>query len=811
VWASEEGRLPLLAQNVTNVAGFDRGSLLMNNTNGSSILKYRHMETNGLVNFNPHRFSIRFWYKPFWGSVAQPCWECCTNYAVLSCSGFTNPVERAACEAEQLFACTNQCTGTGAGQWVRLFELGKWTSNNSTGFLALSLDPAGTNLVFQTQNGDGTSTGNVTNLQGNTCLNDRSLLATASNWHEIYLTYDYGQCAVVLDGYALAVSGANPPHKPPPASVLAQGFSVGGSTNGSLQCQGLIDELEIWNYPIGPVEIEQGQVVLSATPTVSPPSIELNWRRGLNFTYYSLALEPKTIYRRQLPETNWTLLASNLTGLSYRDTNVTVGKGYEYDVQPTERYLLSAVNAPPIEYRGKVILLVDQTLTNALATNLTQLVEDLVGDGWKVIRHDAPRHDDVLWSNNPPKIATIKSWVSNDFLLDPTNTKCIFILGRVAVPHSGWVNPDGHGNRQLPADGYYGSPLTASWTDSLSNTGWVQDIGYYTNSAGDGIFDQSHFPADASGLKMQLSVGRVDFANMPTLTNGPPPRSEIEMLNQYLDKTHKYRHKLVPLREAVSVGVCQAVDLGGTYGTALRTGSRLFGLAPGVHVDGDPFFQALAFNPAPKSHLWGVQSGHGADSWICAGAHRTDHLTNALYEPFVGLYILSGSYFVDWNRANNFLRAVIATANYGYASMYGFGIPWLHQPLALGDILGAGLNMTINSAADYVYVAIIGDPTLRTHLIAPPSGLTATTSGGSITLNWVPSGENSCQYSVYRSTNGIAGDFIRLTAQPILVPAFTDATPPAGEKVYQVRTLKLVETGSGTFTNLSQGIFKTMN
>ena len=50
---------------------------------------------------------------------------------------------------------------------------------------------------------------------------------------------------------------------------------------------------------------------------------------------------------------------------------------------------------------------VDQTLTNALATNLTQLTQDLVGDGWKVIRHDAPRHDDATWSNNTNNIAVI--------------------------------------------------------------------------------------------------------------------------------------------------------------------------------------------------------------------------------------------------------------------------------------------------------------------------------------------------------------------------------------------------------------------
>ena len=40
---------------------------------------------------------------------------------------------------------------------------------------------------------------------------------------------------------------------------------------------------------------------------------------------------------------------------------------------------------------------------------------------------------------------------------------------------------------------------------------------------------------------------------------------------------------------------------------------------------------------------------------------------------------------------------------------------------------------------------------------------------------------------------------------------FSDPAPPVGQKVYQVRALQLVTTGSGSFTNLSQGIFVTVN
>src|SRR6266446_2745233 len=114
---------------------------------------------------------------------------------------------------------------------------------------------------------------------------------------------------------------------------------------------------------------------------------------------------------------------------------VAVGSGGHGPLEATD-------GADPLQ-----ILLVDQTLTKALATNLSTLKQDLVGDGWRVIRHDAPRDDDSTWSNNPPNIALIKSWITNDYKADPTNTKSIYTVGHVSIPLSGWLTPDGHAFR----------------------------------------------------------------------------------------------------------------------------------------------------------------------------------------------------------------------------------------------------------------------------------------------------------------------------------------------------------------------------
>src|SRR5258708_4851141 len=55
------------------------------------------------------------------------------------------------------------------------------------------------------------------------------------------------------------------------------------------------------------------------------------------------------------------------------------------------------------------------------------------------------------------------------------------------------------------------------------------------NVPGDGKFDQSYTPA-----KLALEVGRVDLAHLSTF-----PTSEKELLRQYLNKDHNFRHKII--------------------------------------------------------------------------------------------------------------------------------------------------------------------------------------------------------------------------------------------------------------------------
>jgi hypothetical protein len=774
--------LPLLATNVSNVAGFDRNSLQINNTNVAAILKYRTIETNALVSFTPLRTSIRFWYKPFWQSKDSTCMAWAhDNFCGddLSC---------------QSNVCAGVGNGPGPGDWVRLFEVGKWTADSSIGLFALSIDSYGTNLVFQTQNGSGQG---LTNLQYYASL----IFSDTNHWHEIILAYDSGVSSLTVDG-GLRASASNY-DLAPRNGVLAGGFSIGSSTNGLMQCQGVIDELEIYNYVIGPIELNAGNNVMSATVNASPPSIQLGWRIGwLNGQNEQ---QPKTLLRRTVGATNWTTLSTNLTGLTFADTNVTVGSRYEYqlnfnDPPFTQEYILSGINATPIDYRGKVILLVDQTLTNALATNLTQLTQDLVGDGWKVIRHDAPRHDDVTWSNNPLNIALIKSWITNDYDADPTNTKAIYIVGHASIPFSGWLSPDGHGARPWPADSYYGSIGETNWTDALNPC--CQTNGYY-NVPNDGIFDQSSLPKNQF-----LGVGRADFANMPAFntTNVPGilPKSEPDLIKQYLNKTHAFRNKTLQFSDRSAVGWSYTSDV--VFESADRTTSHLYG-SETTRVDASD-----SLTVTRNSHLFGFAAGYGGPSSMSVGpnSHYSADLADPSKEPMVAFYLLSASYFGAWHLQDDFLRATIATPTYGLEAIYGRHTSMYLEPLALGDPAFTGVARTITNQTTDVEITLLGDPTLRFQITAPPANVVATTNQNSVNLGWTPSPEPGAQYFVYRSTNGLDGDFLKLS-QPLSTFSFTDSSPPAGQKTYAVRTAKLVGTGSGSFTNLSACIFVNSN
>ena len=541
-------------------------------------------------------------------------------------------------------------------------------------------------------------------------------------------------------------------------------------------------------------------VEVSATIQAAPPQINLEWSDDNSASSYN-------IYRKAPSATSWTLVTSLPgSGTSWSDQNVSTGASYEYAITKSTSagyqgtgYVLAGINAPMTENRGKLVLIVDSTHAAALATELTPLQQDLLGDGWTVIRHDVPR------TATPP---TVKNLIRNAYNADRSNVKSVFLFGHVAVPYSGNFNPDAHPDHKgaWAADTYYGD-MDGAWTDSsVNNTGAHKPWNH--NSPGDGKFDQSDLPSD-----LELAVGRVDFYNMTCFSNKAWSRSELDLLRAYLDKDHAFRHGriVVPGRGLVCDNFGES---GGEAfaSTGWRSFAPFFGAENNVQVGYGQYFNTLR----DEGYLWSYGTGGG--SWYtCNGIGSSDDFANTEIKTVFTSFL--GSYFGDWDNESAFLRAALGSG-WTLATAWGGRPHWFFHRMGLGEPIGTsailsqnnrygGLYAAQNWGTHQVHVTLLGDPTLRMHPVLPPSNVSAT-AGNGVTLTWSPSTDSSIQgYAVYRA-NSANGPFTRIGGSALTSNLYFTDPSGASSSVYMVRAVKLEQSGSGTYLNPSQGIIATV-
>ena len=442
-------------------------------------------------------------------------------------------------------------------------------------------------------------------------------------------------------------------------------------------------------------------VQVTATVQTAPAQIALSWGSYSGATQY-------LVYRKAWTATTWGTAIATLPGSAtgFTDTNVTVGTSYEYQVTRQASvfgygYIASGISLPLVEDRGTVILVVDSTYASDLSTELGRLQQDLVGDGWTVIRHDVAR---------TATVPSVKALIVADYQAAPTRVTTVFLFGHVPVPYSGQLAPDGHGDHigAWPADLYYGD-MDGIWTDTANYGG----TGRQSNVPGDGKFDQTSAPG-----RVELAVGRVDLANMPAFG----PKTERDLLGQYLDKDHAFRHAVwtLPARGLID-------DNFGAFGgeafasTGWRAFSAFFGRANVFALD---WFSTLANN----SYLWAYGCG-GGNYTGAGGVGSTSNFAST--DTKVAFTFLFGSYFGDWDVSNDFLRAPLATTTYGLTCAWAGRPAWYVHHMAMGETIGYGARVTQNNSGTYFYgygpsvhIALMGDPTLRLTPVAPVSNLT---------------------------------------------------------------------------------------
>lgn len=533
---------------------------------------------------------------------------------------------------------------------------------------------------------------------------------------------------------------------------------------------------------------QQVAVQVTATAQTSPPAITLAWPSDAGATAWF-------VRRRSPGSLAWgsaVVVAGGGTATTHTDAGIALGQRYEYWVQRSgtvagNGFLTAGVEAAAIEDRGALVLLVDAGKVASLGVRLDRLIEDLTGDGYRVLRHDVAAGTSV---------PAVKALVVADFAAFPGQVTTVFVLGHVAVPYSGLMAPDGHVPDHYgawPADLYYGE-LNGVWTDTTVNV-TAPSRPENRNVPGDGKFDQTSIPSD-----VDLAVGRVDFANMPAFAAG-----EDALLAAYLDKDHDWRHK-------VFTADVQAVidDNFGYFGgeafaaSGWRAFSALVGPANVVAAD---YFTTLNV-PTGPGHVWSY--GCGGGSYTSAGGigTTTDFTTSQNRGVFTMLF---GSYFGDWDSTDNFLRAPLCTG-WTLASVWAGRPHWQFHPMGLGGSLGqcARLSQNDSTAAGFsarsVHIALMGDPTLREHPLAPPTGVVVTDAWPQANLQWTASADAVVGYHVYRSASA-SGPFTRLTTAPIAGTAFVDPAALSGPATYLVRAIRLEATPTGSYWNLSQGTF----
>ncbi|MBR9919999.1 MAG: PKD domain-containing protein [Bacteroidetes bacterium] len=514
------------------------------------------------------------------------------------------------------------------------------------------------------------------------------------------------------------------------------------------------------------------------------PSIELNWPEETETTTF-------TVYRRAPGETSWgsPLITLDESALGYVDTNVAVDEVYEYRVARSNAsgvgngYVYAGMEVQQANDKGRIFVILDNTFTTSLAPEIEIMLGDIRADGWQL---------DTLHVSPDDAVTDVKTAIQDWYDFAPTQSRLVYLFGHVPVPYSGEIYPDGHTNHigAWPADCYY-ADMDGSWTDNTVNNETASQMRNH-NVPGDGKFDNSLLASD-----LELGIGRVDFHNMPAFAE-----SEEELLRKYILKNHAFKQKeFDPVRRALIENNFSSFAEG--FGqNGLKNFTVMFGPDSVSYIDYNTLYS--------ESYLWSYGCGGGSYTSASGIGNTNGFAADSLQTVFT---LLFGSYFGDWDSQNNFLRAALASGT-TLTNAWAGRPNWEFHPMAIGFPIGDCAKLSQNNAGysydpgfgnRQVHAALMGDPTLRMHMVAPPTNLNLTEESSHVTLSWEASAESVLGYNVYRKRS--VEPAYQLVNDALIVDlTYTDSCLTTGETYdYYVKAVKLEQSASGTYFNQSLG------
>ncbi len=532
---------------------------------------------------------------------------------------------------------------------------------------------------------------------------------------------------------------------------------------------------------------------VSAFVNKTNKTIKLSWLKD------SMNNGSVNIYRKKKDDKSWGSVYKKIVVGKYDFTDtVNIGEGYEYYLKKTigsftgGGYVYSGIELPIVENRGRVLLVIENTVNVGIPLSINQYEIDLRADGWQVSRVVVDKLDDV---------DTVKQKIKDIYALYKNDLKTICLIGHVPVPYSGLMNPDGHPDHKgaWPADAFYGDVEDDidNWTDIVVKDTTSAIRAANKNWSNDGKFDNTYLPSD-----IELQIGRIDLYDMPEFG-----KTELELLEAYFKKDHDFKIKKI---KPIMKGLIDDNFKGMPEAFSANAWRNFSVLLDTNNYTEEDYFTTLDSMP----YIWSYGCGGG---WY-QGAGGVGTTSDFNLKKTKGIFtMLFGSYFGDWDVTNSFLRAPLASPQSTILTNAWVGRPWWQfHHMGLGEHIGYAAMLSQNNqnlytnaynfAAGMVHIALMGDPTLRMHIIDPVDSVyTSLSHGGAfVNLNWDRSEDLIEGYNIYRSDK-IDGIYKKINKQMITDSIYIDARPFKGENYYMVKAARLELTPSGTYFNQSLG------
>ncbi len=515
---------------------------------------------------------------------------------------------------------------------------------------------------------------------------------------------------------------------------------------------------------------------------------ELRWTNDTGVIRYFF-------YKRPHVDSNWILLDSMSPAIrQYVDTNSVIGQPVEYRIAKKKSnfsftgngYIKAGFLINENPNKGKILVLLDSNLS--IPTKLSRLAyfSQLEREGFVIIQRTVLRTEPV---------ASIKSWIFQQYQKDSNQIRCVLIIGHGPVPYSGDMSPDGHTDHRgaWPADNYYGS-FYQNWTDVTVNRITASRVAN-RNSPGDGKFDLSRLnPVGTTWKntkKYQLPVGRIDFYDMPAFG------SDTLLLIRYFQKNLAFRSGSMRFQNRALIDDHFGYFGGEAFASGgYRNFSPFFGDSI---VDAD--YAGNGRGMKSTDYLWSYGCGGGSYTSCSGVSSSSSFVADSLLNPFTMVF---GSYFGDWDNQNNFLRAPIASKGWGLASVWAGRPYWMIHEAALGAPLYQCVKTSYNCANIYnvgsngsgVHVALMGDPTLRVFPISNIHGLKATSDcTGKGVLQWNRPNDNPDSVWV---DEWHSNDWHRIASIAGSDTSFTNFFSEGTHKL-SLRSKKLMKSASGSW------------